>query len=1124
MAGRTSTYIRILGCLLGLTALAVPGVSADKLFKGDRVTDTTEAAPNYVRHRCLTPDGNPNRLGDAIAKRREQLGAQGAEFDTTIHCLVLRYNFQYEDTDDPNTTGRGVMDLSRPLDTLTDEEYIAREGHLTDPPPHDSLYFDAHLQALNKYWETVSGGQVHLTWDIYPPAREEVYELPHPMSYYGKCDFSEVVEGLENYFIDCISLADSVNPEIDFAAYDAFFLFHAGADAQTDVGFPPTCSDLFSGYIRFGGEVLVDGDSNSVSDGLMMPETTVQDNRATAMNALLAHEFGHQLGLVDLYSSATFMSQLGDFALMDNNGFGTGIDFGWPAGRVFGAIPLFPCAWSRAFLGFAETVDLRTDTDDVVIEAAELTGSDGTKIVRIPITENEYYLIENRLDEVDNHTTYVLADQVTSVIQGPVDSTKAPTGEYDFLMPGSGLAVYHVDEAVAGLDYDGDGINNFDDNDLQWWINERKFISLVEADGIVQFGGNYRSGYGRPEDLFRDDRQTNFAPKTNPPTVDNSGNQTHIYVEDIGRLIDTETEQRDDRYISFNLDFDRSVEGFPVRVGAPSLPIAVTDSVTAIILSDQVPGPLVDDLDGDGTDEFIIGADKRLVVATATGENFIRQLHPCVSCEDVFDTVSTSVHRGTDQNPASVYQVPIYAQLPNRILAGPVTGRLGAGDDTKLIAVGYQYSYTMGRVAFYGPTDDNVDGMADLVGTPTVTDGYPIAMAFGDGALWTIAVGYDDFKARVYLQETSAQFVPFVDEIDLTDRLYLGHCLTDAAMIVMLGDSTSGPTEIRYITATDAYSYELDGAFVYGPILVDVDRDGTEELVMFTRDGTGVYLSLDETAAAPSYTVLARRDTGYPITTDPVAGDFDLDGYPEIVVGGVNQVIAFNDELLLKTNSPIEVDDRFPESPVIADPVMVDIEDGGGPELLFPNSVGNFYSHGSGGLSYGYPLSSGEQQRYSSGSSAVKYSDGVDGEVGYLGGDGWFYAWYADAETEHDFWMMNGAVPSGSYRFDASKLAAVQAATTEFDESRFYNYPNPVRDDETRIRYYLGAEARSVEFDIFDMSGVKVSQLSGPTAGGTDNELVWDCTDVGTGVYRCVIKVEFPGVTHTAFTDIAIVK
>ncbi len=240
--------------LTWLLAAQLAGASATaqggKLWPADRATADTTTSPNVVHRRCLTPDGNEHRLMKGTAGRWSlPERALAADFDTTINCLVLRYNFQYESTDDPNTTGRGAMDLSRPLDTLTDDEYIAREGHLTDPPPHDSTYFDAHMQALNRYWETVSGGQIHLSWDIYPPYRDSTYELPYPMNHYGRCDLSELVVGLENYFVDCIRLADTTNPEIDFSQYEAFFLFHAGSDGQNDIGFPVTCP---RGLIRPG--------------------------------------------------------------------------------------------------------------------------------------------------------------------------------------------------------------------------------------------------------------------------------------------------------------------------------------------------------------------------------------------------------------------------------------------------------------------------------------------------------------------------------------------------------------------------------------------------------------------------------------------------------------------------------------------------------------------------------------------------------------------------------------------------------------------------------------------------------------------------------------------------------
>jgi len=1089
---------------------ATPGITAasGKLLHGYPTNTDSLTTPNHVRHRCLTPEGNDRRLIASVGNRWSlPQHALAPDFDTTIHCLVLRFNFQYEDPDDPNTTGRGHMDLSRPLDTLTDLEYIARVGHLVDPPPHDSLFYDAHMRALNRYWETVSGGQIHLTWDIYPPARDSVYELPHPMSYYGKCDFSQVVAGLENFFVDCIKLADAADPEIDFSSYQSYFLFHAGSDGQNDIGFPPTCADLFSGYIRFAGQVEVDSGAYAVSDALMMPETGVQDNRATALNAVLAHEFGHQLGLVDLYNTENFLTQLGDFALMDNNGFGTGIDFGWPIGKVFGAIPLLPCAWSRAFLGIDEVIDFRADTSDIEVIAAALAADPGLKIARIPISENEFYLIENRLDEVDNHTTYVLADQETSVIQGPVDSTRAFTGEYDFLMPGSGVLIFHVDEEVAALDYDGDGQNNFYDNDLQWYRDERKFVRLVEADGLVHFGGYYRAGYGNQGDFFRDDLKTAFTPRTNPATVDNTGNQTHFFIENIRRA-DLGGGEKNDRIVYFDFEAERRAGGFPVRAGEPTLGLA----------------PIADDLDGDGTPEVIAAAGRLLTVVTGAGENFILTKSNCISCPVYYDTVESSVNSGSSTNPAATYPVPLYVRAPTMIAAGPVTGRVTSTDTEKLVAVGYPNpaAPVFGTVALYRPVDANDDARADRYDTLR-TVGLPITLSFGDSILYAVTELGEDRAHEVYrwkLPDRNPTFLPLPG-----GTLVHGTCRLGDDLVVLASDTVSGGVDSSWLwyVSESVYSFGLEGLFIWGPVAVDMNLDGQPEIATFTPEGEAILVTIDLSGSLPAFSVFKRRSLDRLILTHPAAGDVDLDGYPEVLVGGRDELLALNREFIFKTDFPLQADQRFPDGDLIAAALIADIEAGGLPEVVFPTDRGNFYSYGD-GLSYGFPLSSGEQRQFVSGTPAVLFHDSTGGKLGYLGGDGWFYAWNVDADMDTDFWPMNGADPAGTFAFDSSKLPTPAPASVALDDQRFFNYPNPARDGWTTIRYYLGSDANSVRLNIYDLSGREIARLDGTTQGGIDNEVIWDCSDVTAGVYRCVIEVAFPSATESAFTDIAVIR
>ena len=1075
---------------------AVTAVAGDKLLEIKKKEPVpVVAGQNRVVHQCLMP-GAESRIHLPLERDKPwslPKHALAADFNDTIHVLVLRFNFQYENPDDPNTTGRGFID-----DTTTQTAFEDSAGHAIDPTPHDSLFFDAQMRALRQYWETVSQGKLTLTWDIYPPLRAGAYQLPGSMADYGKCSLDSVVSGLEQYFVDCIQLADTAEPEIVFSNYQSIFLFHAGSDRQNDIGFPGTCNDLFTGFISFKDSIGVDHDSSYARTGLIMPESASQDGRATALNAVMAHEFGHQLGLVDLYSTRNFMSMLGDFTLMDNNGFGTGIDFGFPVGKVFGAIPLYPEAWSRAYLGFVPVHDFRQGTD-IRLAAAEVI-TNGYQIARVPITEKEYYLIENRVIDIDGQPAAAKADSATNEILGPTDLNKNFNREYDFLLPGSGVLIFHVDESVAGLDYNYDGDNNFDDNQLQWKFDiygnpVNQFITLVEADGFVNFGGYYRLGYGKPEDMFRDDRNHSFTPNTNPPSIDNTGNNTHIYITDIGRVIDSSVAKpvRLDTLISFNVETDRLADGYPVRAGHPEYGLS----------------PIADDLDGDGTPEIIFASGRTIEAVTLEGNNFLRKYTGCTTCPLYYDTAIASV------NPGQPFPIPMFTDFGSTITSGPVTGRfVDFGGVGKLIAVGKRTSAANGQVQVYELHDVNNDGQAD---PPLVANGLrnfntigtPIALSYGDILYAVTDSGYIYRKDSLMVAQP-ALYSTGASEIH-------GICRDGANLITMGGNAQS--TSLFFFDGVDTASIELDDHYTLGPILTDIDFDGHPEVIAATESGKIMLVTVDASVAVSPFSIHSEKSTGFEFGVNPVAGDVDLDGSPDIILSGRNAIYAFNYQLTLKTDFPIEINDKYPQDQPVAAPITANIEGTSLPEIIVPTLEGNLYAFGL-TRSYGFPLSAGEVEA----GSPVLVNGASEGLLGYLGADGWFYLWRMDLDTVTNFWPMGGADPTGSFAFTMAGPPQPRPDAQLLPKEKFYSYPNPVVDGSTTIRYFLGANADNVKLDIYDLSGERIAELSGPSTGSTDNELVWNCGDVTPGVYRCVIKADFDGTTQTAFTDIAVIK
>ncbi|MDD3052421.1 MAG: hypothetical protein PHR06_14940, partial [Candidatus Cloacimonetes bacterium] len=123
--------------------------------------------------------------------------------------LVLLIDFQEDD--DPKTTGNGKFDLSDGSD------YPISIGR----PPHNRQYFHYQIEAVRYYWRAASLGFYDLKHDVYPKRDIAAYTLPHEMSYYNPENASQelMISRFEEYFRDAFTVADSTSPEIIFSKY-----------------------------------------------------------------------------------------------------------------------------------------------------------------------------------------------------------------------------------------------------------------------------------------------------------------------------------------------------------------------------------------------------------------------------------------------------------------------------------------------------------------------------------------------------------------------------------------------------------------------------------------------------------------------------------------------------------------------------------------------------------------------------------------------------------------------------------------------------------------------------------------------------------------------------------------
>ncbi|MCH9032579.1 MAG: hypothetical protein IIB00_10020, partial [candidate division Zixibacteria bacterium] len=918
-------------------------------------------------------------------------------------------------------------------------------------------------------------------------------------AYYGDPDLVE--ERLKQFVVDCIKTADLVSPAIDFSAYQSVILFHAGADRQNDIGFPPTPNDMFTGFVRLDTAIVVDSVSpfsfNTVPMAMIMSEQASQDNRSVALNAILAHEFGHQLGLVDLYSTRTGFTQLGDFALMDNNGFGVALEFiidetiCIPRARLtFGALPTYMSAWSRAFLGIDTVLELEKGTPLAIAAAALDTNA--ARIARVPISGHEYFLIENRQTNVDGFTSAVKADPITGVIIGPSrnDINRTLTGDYDFILEGTslfggGIVIYHVDESVASGDEDGDGILNFRDNDMQW-NPQRRFISIVEANGFVDLGGDFFKGFGDQGDIWTPNGFNRLTPNTNPSTHSNTGANSHINIDIV------EADTITNHTIGVVANYDMRVDSFPVWAGLGSLEL----------------DPIAVELDSFPGEEIIVAIGRNLVVIDPYGEPGWNFPSPVFKNLVAFeDTVEFFLGADSSLIPETlIRKINLFAKLPDVITAGPIVGTF---NDTMFIAVGCRDT-----VFVYGILDSN----------PFAVDPQP-------DSLWKLPcdgkINHLMFNSAI-IATTDSSLYRFDSLSDQTGtRVSIptpvhGICALGSAVVILSSDA--GGSDICYIRDGQLTPFSDDTKFDFGPVAFDLDRDGIVEIITVSAVGEVIAMSIDTLTVPPTATILARTNTDKTATAGLSVADYDVDGYADLFFPAEGALVGLNYKLSFLDDFSIEFDDRFPQAISNSAALAIDLNGNSNPEMLTsvqtdsPRS-GNIYA-ASRETVFGFPLPAGGVTR---GAPVLRY-DTVGAQLCYLGTDGFVYAWRVDNVKSANSWRMASADAQASNFFDVTALTSPQSSTDKIIAGSFYGYPNPALGSIVRLRYELGRSAHNVTLTVFDMKGQVIDELTGSALGGPDNEVSWNCAGVTPGVYRVALKVSYSDGDETAFTDIAVIR
>ena len=349
---------------------------------------------------------------------------------------------------------------------------------------HDANYFDGRLNAaapthsVRSYYQEVSLGALTVNATVIPMW----FHSAHPMSYYGRDSASGIDDANGPIYRLVTEAVQAADPSVNFAQFDTngdgvvdhVMVVHAGAGQES----APTNKDLIWSHrwAVLDADPTTPGSQSLVADGVQIYGYTMESEDFVI--GTVAHEFGHDLGLPDLYDTDGSSAGAGIWDIMS---------LGSWTGAPAGSSPAHMSAWSLIRLGWVTPTDVTTAQVGTAIDAVETSG----KVFRLslPGTTSEYFLIENR----------------------------QPIG-FDAALPGSGLLIWHVDDSQTSNDQDN-----------------HRLLDLEEADEGVS--GDRPTDSGDPWH----DTAAGWGPDTSPDSHAYDGSVTGWRIRDISASAATMT-------------------------------------------------------------------------------------------------------------------------------------------------------------------------------------------------------------------------------------------------------------------------------------------------------------------------------------------------------------------------------------------------------------------------------------------------------------------------------------------------------------------------------------------------------------------------------------------------------
>jgi M6 family metalloprotease-like protein len=183
---------------------------------------------------------------------------------------------------------------------------------------HDRVFFERWMLHLQDFYTDASHGRYLMNYTVHP----QVLTLPHSMSFYGNDTSEKIDKLLPQILTDLMPLCDQ---QIDFSQYQGLIIFHAGTGQESDIdgirtnqiwstfltrkllqSYYDPDNDSYPGFTTGDGAILTNVvivSEDEFQDYFPPPESEDHDSYLFSIFGVLAHQFGHVLGLPTLFDN-----------------------------------------------------------------------------------------------------------------------------------------------------------------------------------------------------------------------------------------------------------------------------------------------------------------------------------------------------------------------------------------------------------------------------------------------------------------------------------------------------------------------------------------------------------------------------------------------------------------------------------------------------------------------------------------------------------------------------------------------------------------------------------------------------------------------------------------------------